>query len=55
LKTGKRWVYDVPPAANASFAWVQHFIHHLAPTRLAGFVLAVLLEADPGPLVVSRA
>jgi type I restriction enzyme M protein len=22
------------------FAWVQHFIHHLAPTGLAGFVLA---------------
>ena len=24
----------------ANFAWVQHFIHHLAPTGLAGFVLA---------------
>ena len=21
-----------PPAGNANFAWVQHFIHHLAPT-----------------------
>ena len=30
----------VPPASNANFAWVQHFIHHLAPTGLAGFVLA---------------
>jgi type I restriction enzyme M protein len=30
----------VPPAGNANFAWVQHFIHHLAPTGLAGFVLA---------------
>jgi type I restriction enzyme M protein len=29
-----------PPAGNANFAWVQHFIHHLAPTGLAGFVLA---------------
>jgi type I restriction enzyme M protein len=40
LKDDKRWVYGVPPARNANFAWVQHFIHHLAPTGLAGFVLA---------------
>ncbi|HWO56407.1 MAG TPA: class I SAM-dependent DNA methyltransferase [bacterium] len=40
LKTDKRWKYGVPPAGNANFAWVQHFIHHLAPTGLAGFVLA---------------
>ena len=30
----------MPPAGNANFAWVQHFIHHLAPTGIAGFVLA---------------
>ena len=40
LKEDKRWVYGVPPAGNANFAWVQHFISHLAPTGLAGFVLA---------------
>jgi type I restriction enzyme M protein len=40
LKDDKRWVYGVPPAGNANFAWVQHFISHLAPTGLAGFVLA---------------
>jgi type I restriction enzyme M protein len=40
LKDDKRWSYGVPPAANANFAWVQHFIHHLAPTGLSGFVLA---------------
>jgi type I restriction enzyme M protein len=40
LKDDKRWVYGVPPASNANYAWVQHFIHHLAPTGLAGFVLA---------------
>jgi type I restriction enzyme M protein len=40
LKGDKRWVYGVPPAGNANFAWVQHFIHHVAPTGLAGFVLA---------------
>ena len=40
LKDDKRWVYGMPPAGNANFAWVQHFIHHLAPMGLAGFVLA---------------
>ena len=35
-----RWKYGTPPKGNANFAWVQHFIHHLAPTGLAGFVLA---------------
>ena len=30
----------VPPKGNANFAWVQHFIHHLAPQGMAGFVLA---------------
>jgi type I restriction enzyme M protein len=29
-----------PPPGNANFAWVQHFLHHLAPTGIAGFVLA---------------
>jgi len=40
LKNDVRWKYGVPPPSNANFAWVQHFIHHLAPTGLAGFVLA---------------
>jgi type I restriction enzyme M protein len=40
LKGDKRWVYGEPPASNANFAWVQHFIYHLAPTGIAGFVLA---------------
>jgi type I restriction-modification system DNA methylase subunit len=31
--------YGVPPRGNANFAWVQHFIHHLAPHGMAGFVL----------------
>ena len=30
----------MPPAGNANFAWVQHFISHLAPGGIAGFVLA---------------
>ncbi len=35
-----RWQFGVPPKGNANFAWVQHFIHHLAPKGYAGFVLA---------------
>jgi type I restriction enzyme M protein len=40
LKDDKRWQYGTPPTGNANFAWVQHFIAHLAPNGLAGFVLA---------------
>jgi type I restriction enzyme M protein len=40
LRDDVRWKYGVPPVGNANFAWVQHFIHHLAPTGIAGFVLA---------------
>lgn len=40
LREDARWKYGVPPAGNANFAWVQHFIHHLSPTGIAGFVLA---------------
>src|SRR6202790_821651 len=40
LKEDVRWKYGLPPVGNANFAWVQHFIHHLAPNGIAGFVLA---------------
>lgn len=40
LREDKRWVYGAPPAGNANFAWVSHMIYHLAPTGIAGFVLA---------------
>src|SRR3989441_5673915 len=40
LRDDPRWKHGAPPVGNANFAWVQHFIHHLAPTGLAGFVLA---------------
>ena len=40
LRDDKRWKYGAPPAANANFAWVQHIVHHLAPSGVAGFVLA---------------
>jgi len=40
LRDDKRWEYGVPPVGNANFAWVQHFLYHLAPRGIAGFVLA---------------
>jgi type I restriction enzyme M protein len=40
LQDDVRWKFGVPPKNNANFAWVQHFIHHLSPTGMAGFVLA---------------
>ena len=40
LREDKRWKYGAPPAGNANFAWVQHFIHHLSAVGIAGFVLA---------------
>jgi len=40
LRDDVRWKFGVPPVGNANFAWVQHFIHHLSPTGIAGFVLA---------------
>jgi type I restriction enzyme M protein len=35
-----RWKYGAPPNSNANYAWIQHFIHHLAPDGRAGFVMA---------------
>ena len=40
LRDDKRWEHGVPPVGNANFAWVQHFLYHLAPRGIAGFVLA---------------
>ena len=40
LQDDQRWRHGVPPKGNANFAWVQHFLHHLAPRGRAGFVLA---------------
>jgi len=40
LREDARWKFGVPPANNANFAWVQHFLYHLAPTGITGFVLA---------------
>ncbi len=35
-----RWVHGTPPAGNANYAWIQHFLFHLAPDGRAGFVMA---------------
>lgn len=40
LTDDPRWKYGTPPLGNANFAWVQHFLYHLAPNGSAGFVLA---------------
>jgi len=40
LREDIRWRFGTPPVGNANFAWVQHFIYHLAPTGIASFVLA---------------
>ncbi|TAK20699.1 MAG: SAM-dependent DNA methyltransferase [Chloroflexota bacterium] len=40
LREDRRWRYGAPPTGNANYAWVQHIVHHLSPTGVAGFVLA---------------
>ena len=40
LQKDARWQYGVPPAGNANYAWIQHFLYHTAANGQAGFVLA---------------
>jgi type I restriction enzyme M protein len=40
LQKDARWAYGTPPAGNANYAWIQHFLYHLAPNGQAGFVLS---------------
>ena len=40
LKKDARWKYGVPPESNANYAWIQHFIYHLKPKGIAGFVMS---------------
>jgi type I restriction enzyme M protein len=56
VKEDVRWAFGTPPAGgarkqkdgsvinvdggNANYAWIKHFVHHLSPTGIAGFVLA---------------
>jgi type I restriction enzyme M protein len=45
LRGDKRFAFGDPPVGNANYAWIQHFIHHLAAPNgtgggTAGFVMA---------------
>ena len=46
LTESRAWRCALSPIRHSKFsirhspAWVQHFIHHLAPQGMAGFVLA---------------
>ena len=40
LRNDGRWQYGTPPAGNANFAWLQHFLYHLSPEGQAGVVLS---------------
>jgi len=40
LRKDGRWKHGVPPAGNANYAWIQHFLYHLSPSGMTGFVLA---------------
>lgn len=40
LRQDARWSYGIPAAGNANYAWIQHFLFHLAPKGKAGFVLS---------------
>lgn len=35
-----RFKYGVPPDNNGNFAWIQHYVYHLAPNGKAGYVMA---------------
>jgi type I restriction enzyme M protein len=35
-----RFKYGIPPDNNGNFAWIQHYIYHLAPDGKAGYVMA---------------
>jgi type I restriction enzyme M protein len=67
LKGDKRWKYGIPPDGNSNYAWIEHFVYHLAPTGTAAFIMAngamssnqsgegtirkALIEAEHGGLV----
>lgn len=46
LRKDGRWKYGVPPVGNANYAWIQHFIHHLAPSNGLGGGMAAFVMAN---------
>ena len=48
LEDDVRWKYGIPPTCNANYAWIQHFIHHISSSFIAGFVHRRTLPGLPG-------
>jgi type I restriction enzyme M protein len=46
LRKDARWKYGAPPVGNANYAWIQHFIHHLAPPNGRGGGIAAFVMAN---------
>jgi type I restriction enzyme M protein len=46
LRRDVRWKHGVPPVGNANYAWIQHFIHHLAPPNGRGGGIAAFVMAN---------
>jgi type I restriction enzyme M protein len=46
LRGDRRWKYGSPPVSNANYAWIQHFIHHLAPPNGRGGGIAAFVMAN---------
>ncbi|WP_375687977.1 N-6 DNA methylase [Pseudooceanicola sp. LIPI14-2-Ac024] len=46
LRSDTRWKYGPPPVGNANYAWIQHFIHHLAPPNGKGGGIAAFVMAN---------
>ncbi len=46
LRKDLRWKHGVPPVGNANYAWIQHFIHHLAPPNGKGGGIAAFVMAN---------
>ncbi len=57
LQKDARWLYGTPPSGNANYAWIQHFLFHLAPNGQAGFVLSKgsLTSNSSGEEVIRKA
>lgn len=46
LRSDARWKYGAPPVGNANYAWIQHFISHLAPPNGKGGGIAAFVMAN---------
>jgi len=57
MRGDARWKFGEPPSGNANYAWIQHFLYHLAPRGQAGFVLAkgALTSKTSGEGIIRKA